>query len=165
MGVVAHETETIDAHRREWWREAATMAFYVAVVLWAALLVVEPDVGRLLGIVWGTALGLAVAHVFAFRLAATLVEAGRPSRETLGLVGAQLVGAGVVALLVTAFVLLVPGDQPDEVARFSLAAFIGITAFGIGRSTGASRTRSVVFAVVVLVVAVAVVVTKYLLTH
>lgn len=162
---MADETGVVDTHRREWWLEAATMAFYVAVVLGAALLVVEPDLGRLVGVVWGTALGLAIAHVFAFRLAANLVEAGPPGPHNLQLIGAQLTGATVVGVLVTVAVLLVPADDPAEVARLALAAFIGLSAYGIGRSTGASRTRSVVFALIVLVVAVAVVVTKYLLTH
>jgi hypothetical protein len=163
---MAGTTHEVDHGRREWWLEAATMAFYVAVVLGAALIVaVEPDVGRLLAIIWGTALGLAIAHVFAYRLAATLVEGGRPSRNSLRLIGAQLVGAVLVGLVPTLAVLLIPVEDPTEAARFSLAAFIGVSAYGIARSTGASRTRSVVFGVVVLVVAVAVALVKYLLAH
>lgn len=161
---MADETD-VDDHRREWWLEAATMAFYVAIVLGAALLVVEPDLGRLLGVVWGTALGLAIAHVFAFRLAANLVEEGPPGPHNLELIGAQLAGATLVGVIVTLAVLVIPGDDSAEVARFSLAAFIGLSAYGIGRTSGASRTRSVVFAAIVLVVANAVVVAKYLLTH
>lgn len=141
------------------------MAFYVAVVLGAALLVVAPEVGRLLAVVWGTTLGLAIAHVFAFRLAAILVDGGRPGRHNLDLILAQLAGAVVVAVLVTAAVLAIPAQDPSEVARFSLSAFVGIGAYGIGRSRGASRTRSMVFAVLVLVVATAVTVAKYVLTH
>ncbi len=159
-------TDPAVEQRREWWREAATMAFYVAVVLGATLVVVDdPAVGALLRLVWGTAIGLAVAHVFAFRLAAVLVERGSPGRHAWELVLAQVAGAVLVPAFVSLVVLVVGGADPAEAARFALAVFIGASAFGIGRGAGAGRVRSIVFAAIVLAVAIGVMVVKYVLSH
>lgn len=153
-------------HQREWWRESATMAFYVAVVLGATLVVVDdPAVGGLLRLVWGTAIGLAVAHAFAFRLAAVLVERGSPGRHAWDLVLAQVAGAVLVPTFVSLVVLAIGGDDPAEAARFSLALFVGASGYGIGRAAGAGPVRSAVFAAIVLVVATGVMAAKYALSH
>ena len=56
------------------------MALYVTVCLLAALTALQNVVavpGRVLGLVWGTTIGLALAHLFAFRIAGRLVQDGR----------------------------------------------------------------------------------------
>jgi len=57
------------------------MALYVAVCLLAALTAADEGAEhghvRVLGLVWGVSIGLALAHVFAFRVSARLVAAGR----------------------------------------------------------------------------------------
>ena len=63
------------------------MSLYVAIVLLAALMVVPDSSGhgdvQVLGLVWGTTIGLALAHLFAFRVSARLVSEGRiPFRAT-----------------------------------------------------------------------------------
>src|SRR4051794_26428914 len=96
--------------RAELLREAVTMTLYVSVVLIAELaaipekhfahgLVTGAVGGQLLAIVWGTAVGLAVAHWFAFRLAAPAFRGERPTRldTYIGLV--QLASAVFVAAL------------------------------------------------------------------
>src|SRR4051794_3274387 len=76
--------------RAEVLREAVTMGLYVSVVLIAELAAIPethlaggrvtgPVGGQLLALVWGTAVGLAVAHWFAFRLAAPGFRGERPS--------------------------------------------------------------------------------------
>jgi hypothetical protein len=55
------------------------MALYVAICLIAALTALENVTavpGHILGLVWGTTVGLALAHVFAFRVAGRLVHDG-----------------------------------------------------------------------------------------
>jgi hypothetical protein len=55
------------------------MALYVAICLIAALTALESVTavpGHILGLVWGTTVGLALAHVFAFRVAGRLVHDG-----------------------------------------------------------------------------------------
>jgi len=59
------------------------MALYVAIGLIAALTALENVTavpGHILGLVWGTTVGLALAHVFAFRIAGRLVQDGELPR-------------------------------------------------------------------------------------
>ena len=76
------------------------MALYVSVCLLAALTGLPDQTDRhllgVLGIVWGTTIGLALAHLFAFRLSARLVESGELRREDRELAFAQLVGATAI---------------------------------------------------------------------
>src|SRR5262249_24383311 len=82
--------QTSDA-RAEIFREAVTMILYVSVVEIAELASLPEGHfahGRVTGavgaglaeIVWGTAVGLALAHWFAFRLAAPAFRGERPTR-------------------------------------------------------------------------------------
>src|SRR4051794_21437277 len=94
----------------ELFREATIMVLYVAVVEIAELAalperrlghgeITGPVGSDLLAIVWGTALSLALAHWFAFRIAAAGFRGDRPSRQDqlIGLV--QVGGAALVAAL------------------------------------------------------------------
>jgi tetrahydromethanopterin S-methyltransferase subunit B len=59
------------------------MALYVTVCLLAALTALQNVVavsGRVLGLVWGTTIGLALAHLFAFELPAALFRTGGSPR-------------------------------------------------------------------------------------
>lgn len=71
---------TDDGPDRELRKEPFTMALYVAVCLLAALTALSEHADRelveVLGIVWGSTIGLALAHWFAFRMSARLVESG-----------------------------------------------------------------------------------------
>src|SRR6478736_4524646 len=78
--------------RTELLREAATMVLYVSVVEIAELAtlpeghfsggrVTGPVGVQLLAIVWGTAIGLALAHFFAFRIAAPGFRGESPTRH------------------------------------------------------------------------------------
>lgn len=143
------------------------MAFYVAVCLVAALAAIDDD-HRLptLGIIWGTTIGLALAHLFAFRLATRLVGAGRVGRHEGKLAVAQLLGAAGVAAIATVPVLVLGEPSDVDAARLVIAGFIGYFAFEIGRNNGAGRARSTLFAGSVLVIATTVALVKnYLLGH
>ena len=73
-------SEATARQREGLFREAAVMGLYVAIVLLAAVValpdhggsgrVLEDDHPPLLEIIWGSAIGLALAHWFAFRLTA-----------------------------------------------------------------------------------------------
>ena len=151
----------------EWRREASTMAFYVAVCLIAALVALDDD-RRLatVGIVWGTTIGLALAHLFAFRLAARLVGGGRIDTHEASLVVAQLTGAVVVAVIATIPVLIFPAPTDADATRLVLSGFIGLAAFATGRSYGAGTAKSAIFAGSVLLSATAIALVKnFLLGH
>lgn len=144
------------------------MALYVCIVLAAefvALGNVEVEEEIVLGAVWGTTMGLALAHVFAFDLAARLFGGGRLGGQARAAVWIQLVAAAGVALIVSIPFLVFAREAAMDVAGFLIAAIIGITAYGVSRRSGAGGLRSGVYASVVLLVAVLVVSVKVVLSE
>jgi hypothetical protein len=144
------------------------MALYVSITLLAALTATDADgPGHLnvLAIVWGTTLGLALAHWFAFGLASRLVgpigDAGAVERELL----AEMAGAAGVAVVATVAVIVLPTHLEWEGARFAVAACIGIIAYAEIRALGGTRTRALWVATVALVLALAVAAVKRVLGH
>lgn len=151
------------ADRRELAKEGATMALYVAVCLLAALSVARTHEIEQLGafkVIWGTTIGLAAAHWFAFRLSARLVSAGSMHRHDVEISLAQFAGALVVAVLATVPVLLVDESAELDTVRVVVAAFIAVVGFAVARSSGASPARSTVYAAATLVLGLAIAVLK-----
>src|SRR5262249_62417379 len=110
LGRVTTGTEA----RAEVFREAITMVLYVSVVEIAELSALPEEhfthgrvtgavAGKLLAVLWGTAVGLAIAHWFAFQFAAPLFRGERPNLLAvaigLGEVAGPLLGAAVSSLL------------------------------------------------------------------
>ena len=132
------------------------MALYVAIALIAALAAVDEDAlsrNEVLLLVWGTSLGLAVAHYVAFRLASALARGTHLGRADAVAAGVQLLGALAVPAIVT-IVELVLGDDEDDIdtAEFALAVILGVTGYLVSRGNGASRGRAVLLGLGVLVV-------------
>lgn len=143
-----------DHLRKEGW----TMALYVAVCLIAALTALQNVVavpGHILGLVWGTTVGLAVAHVFAFRIAGRLVHDGELPKADRIVSIVQLAGAAAVAVVVSVPVLLVPTANELTWARYTCAAIIGVAGYLVARGAH-GRVRAVLFGLAVLVVAFAI---------
>jgi hypothetical protein len=154
------------AHAAELRKEAYTMALYVAVCLLAALLAIPAEStarGQLFGLIWGITIGLAAAHLFAFRISARLVSAGQISRHDVESGLAQLAGAAVVALLAASVTVVFPTNQEYGAVQFVLAGFIGAAGFVVSRRSGAGVMRAVVYGVAILVVAVVLALVKNLL--
>lgn len=153
-------------HTRQLWKEAVTMSLYVAICLLAALTAVGDEVVDREGvveIVWGSTLGLALAHWFAFQISARLAGSGSVARHDAQGAFAQLVGAGTVAMLVTVPVLVLQRPAAFAIARLVLAVFIGGVGYLVARSSGGSRPRALLYGVSVLVLALAVALVKNLL--
>ncbi len=144
------------------------MALYVAVCLLAALTAVAENESdshvRALGLVWGTTVGLALAHAFAFRVSARIVAQGRVRRSDAEVVVAQVIGAMVVAVLTTIPVVLWPSTAELDVARWVLALFIALVGFEVARSGGAGRTRSLLYGGGLLTAAVTIALAKNILS-
>ena len=158
------DAPTEEATRSELFREAMTMALYVAVCV-LAVLTTFVDHGNtshtgIIGIVWGTAVGLAVAHLFAFRLSARLVASGNRTRHEGLLEVAQLAGAAFVAVLVTLPLLLLPDSNDLSAARIVLAAFIALVGYSVARSGGASVVRAASYGAFILIVGMVIVTVK-----
>jgi hypothetical protein len=149
-------------------KEAATMALYVAICVLAALtaLDVRADSGHVdvVGVIWGTTIGLALAHLFAFRISARLVSAGTISSHDARVSAAQVVGAVVVAALATGPVLILPASATMDAVRLVLAGVIASFGFVVARASGGGRLRSAIYATSVLLVGVCVAVLKNVLS-
>lgn len=145
--------------------EASTMALYVSVVLLAALVAFRDstttDQDELLGVIWGTTLGLALAHFYAFRVSSRLVR----GRADLTTALAQLGGASAVALLCTVPVLVLPSPTEDDVVRLWIGLLLGASGYTTGRARGDSRLRSFFLGALVLGVGVVVALVKNALSH
>ncbi len=148
-------------------QEAATMAFYVAICLLSVLTAVGEDEEQvnLLAIVWGTTVGLAMAHWFAFRLSARLLTGGRLSADDAALAGAQIGGAAAVAVVATGAVLLFPSSYELDVVLLLLGALLAAAGYGVARRAGARPALALVYAGGILVAATAIAVVKYSLGH
>lgn len=157
----------LDGNSRELRKEAFTMALYVSVCLLAALAAIAESSDRgqveVLGLVWGTTVGLALAHLFAFRVSARLVGAGTVHRRDVQISLAQLVGAVAVAALCTVPVLPLSSATELDAVRLVLAGFIALIAYLTARTSGTPRPRALLYAGWVLVVALAIAVTKNVL--
>lgn len=149
-------------------REAYTMALYVSVCLLAALSAIaeQADAAHadVFKVVWGTTVGLALAHWFAFRLSAKLVAAGRIERHDAETALAQIGGALAVAVIATVPVAILPASAELDVVRVILAGFVAAVGYAVARHSGAGTARSVMYATSVLVVAAAIALLKNVLS-
>lgn len=155
----AHEQETQALDLR---REAFTMALYVAICLLAAMIAApeKDEHAHAIGIVWGISIGLVLAHLFAFRLAARLVSPGALDAEDARLAGAQLGGGVAVALLATIPVILLPTHREITWAEVVLAALIAAAGYAVARRGGAHRITTMVYGLVMLAVAIGIALVK-----
>jgi hypothetical protein len=146
--------------RTEIWREATVMVLYVCVVEIAELAALPEDhvsgkvtgpVGAaLLAILWGTAVGLALAHWFAFRLAAPAFRGERVTSLDTKIGLAQVAGAIFVAALSSIPVLFFSDQVARDWTGDIPAGIIGIVGYLVARATGRSRAAAVFFGVLAL---------------
>jgi len=136
------------------------MALYVCIVLGAEFVAVADraaDLPSTLGAIWGTAIGVALAHVFAFNLAARLFAGRLVGHEVTRAAWAQLGAAAAVAAVLSLPLLVLPLGPALDTSGYLLAALIGVTAYIASREAGASRARSLVDGVAALAVALGIV--------
>lgn len=149
-------------------KEASVMALYVAVCLLAALAAIGESAGdghvRAFAVIWGTTIGLALAHAFAFTLSARLVAHGRLPHRDAVLVTSQVVGAGLVAVVATIPVLVLSPTAELDAARWALALFVCLVGFAVARQSGAGRGRAAGYAVAILVLAATIATVKNILS-
>lgn len=157
-------------------REAVTMVLYVSIVLLATLAALpsgeaahgaEESRGvhglALLALVWGTSLGLAVAHWFAFRLAARIFAGGSLREVDLRIGLAQLAGAGAVAALCTIPIALFDDGSEIQATSFVPALIVGVAGYFTARIPGRSRTYSLLVGLIVMIAGLLVATVKNLL--
>ena len=156
--------------RGDLWQEGLTMALYVSVVILTALVALpqqdEPsDDVVAVSAAWGGAAALAVAHVFAFGLAARVVHGVRPAAAERRVALAQLAGALAVAALVTPPMLVASTERRFDLVLWLLAAFVTASGYLAARRSGATPLRALLAASGVLLIGAVVVALKLLLQY
>jgi ABC-type tungstate transport system substrate-binding protein len=152
-------------------REATTMVLYVSVVEIAELAalpeshlahgrVTGPVGPQLLEIVWGTAVGLALAHWFAFRLAAPAFRGERPTSLDTQIGFAQVGAAIFVAAVASVPGLLFSDTLAQETTGDVPALLVGVVAYLLARHTGTSRWASLFYGLTALALGVLVALVK-----
>jgi hypothetical protein len=155
-------------------REATVMVLYVSVVEIAELAALPEGHfaqgratgavgGALLAIVWGTAVGLALAHWFAFGLAAPAFRGERPSHLDFQIGLAQLAGAVVVAALSSIPAVLFSNVRAQETTGDVPAILVGVVGYLVARQTGSSRFVAVFYGITALALGVLVALVKGIL--
>jgi hypothetical protein len=146
-------------------RESITMGLYITISL-LAVLSAQPhgdSSGAVLTVVWGTTLGLTLAHWLAFQLTARLFAGNQlPPHERMTMVGQASAALGVACL--ASVPLMLRASAGLALSRSILAGLVGLFAFGAARRHGGSLGRATVYALVVVAIALAVAIGKYLLT-
>jgi hypothetical protein len=154
-------------------REATIMVLYVSVVEIAELAAMPERLShghvsgpvsiRLLSILWGTALGLALAHCFAFQVAAPVFRGEHFSSDTTRVVLAQLLGAVFVAA-VTSLPLVVMSDlRGRESVAYIPALIIGFVGYLGARRASKSHLAAVFYGITALALGVLVALIKNVL--
>jgi hypothetical protein len=166
--VVRHVTVTEGHDANHRLVEVTTMALYVSIALLAALAAVDDDAlsrNDVLLLIWGTSLGLAVAHYVAFRLASALARGRHLGRGDVVVAGVQFLGAVIVPAAVTIVELVFSDGEDDiETAEFALAVILGVTGYLVSRGNGASRRRAALLGLGVLIIGFATAAVKNFLT-
>jgi hypothetical protein len=94
----------------------------------------------------GTAIGLAIAHWFAFGVVAPAFSGNQPTRIDTRIGIAQLGGAVAVAAVSSLPVLLLSDVRAQETTGDVPALIIGFIAFVVARAAGKARLPSVFYA-------------------
>lgn len=148
-------------------READMMGLYLAIALIAELSLGQDHAKtsdlRVLAIVWGTTIGLALAHWFALGYSSRLVHDPGFHHTPAQVLLSQIAMAVTVALIATVVVLVTPPDAKRFGARLAAAAFIALLVLVESRNGGLSRRQALSRGVVALVLACAVVAAKWFL--
>lgn len=152
------------------------MVLYLSIVLLAELVAlptghddaggpVQGPVGwELVAILWGTTIGLALAHWFAFRLATQGLRRGPLGKWDRLQALSELAGAAFVAASASVSVLLFQDEIEQQAVPFVLALIIGGVGYLVERASGRSRATSLLFGVIALVLGLAVATLKSVLS-
>ena len=156
-------------------REGMTMALYISIVLLATLVALPKGSNEahdgvhgvgLIGLIWGTALGLALAHWFAFRVTASVFGEGAVSDKDVKIGLAQIVAAAGVAAVCTVPVLFVDEASDVGAASWVPALILGLAGFLVARQSKRSPIRAVIFGGIVMVLGLTIAAVKnFLIGH
>jgi VIT1/CCC1 family predicted Fe2+/Mn2+ transporter len=135
------------------------------VVLTAEFAGIEEDLDTraFIGVIWGTTVGLTLAHIFAFDVAARAFSDGASVRDIRLSMSLQIAAGTATAAVLTLPFLVLDTKQAVQVAAYMVAGFVGITGYGVARIAGRSSKAALGFGVTTLAAAAVVVSIKVLL--
>lgn len=147
-------------------REVTVVAFYVSVTLAAELAAASSDDSKVIvvGALWGTAIGLALAHWYAQTITAAIARGA--FHKTDAAEGLREIGAAVGVAFVLSLPFLV-FETPTALvfSRWGVVLGTSLISLALARSAGAGWTRAFIEAAIVFAIGVAVVETKAALSH
>lgn len=165
----AVENSTTDIERHEFLREAMIMSLYISIVLLAAVSSLPDTFGddaeggvlRLAATIWGTTIGLALAHWFAFTVVAIGYRGGAISKNDVKAGGIQVGAAAAVALLTTIpVVMLSATDLAIDAALIGPGLVLAASGYFIALKARSSHSGASLAAITVLLVGFAIAVVK-----
>ena len=144
------------------------MALYVSVSL-LAVLVAQPSRSNDANLdyalaVFFPAVALLLAHQFAIRVSTRLVSRGVLSPESLRVLGAQMTGGGVIAVVASVPPLLL-GQLGFDISVALLLAFVGLVGYRAAKSADASTARSVAYVAALVLIVAGIVAVKSIAGH
>lgn len=138
-------------------READMMGFYLSIALLAALTAGNDHTPHeqldVLKIVWGTTIGLGLAHWFAITVSVRLIDDPDLHHTPLEMLYSQMAMGVLLAGVASVIVVLLPDDLERLGARLSAAVFIGVIVEIESRAGGSTLRRAVLNGVLALLVA------------
>ena len=147
-------------------REVTVVAFYVSVTLAAELAVASSDDSKLIvvGALWGTAVGLALAHWYAQTITAAIARGA--FHKTDAAEGLREIGAAVgVALVLSLPFIVFETPTALVLSRWGVVLGTSLIALALARTAGAGWMRAFIEAAIVFAIGVAVIETKAALSH
>lgn len=145
------------------------MVLYVSVVLLATLAAVPAgQIGsdaELAALVWGAAVGLALAHWFAFHLSAQLYSGSGVGRDDLVSGAAQTGAAPAVAFFATVPLLVYDDDRAVGVSVIAPAIVIAVVGHVSSRRAGPGRTVALLRGLATVAAGVIVAAVKAIVEH
>lgn len=148
-------------------RDSLEMGLYLTVVLISLVVGLESalvEEGELL-VIWGSAIGLTLAHIFSFRIA-QVYEHGASLTGGWRSIAAMFAAAFGVAVLATIPYVIPTGSvAPSSVATILLLGVVAVAAYLAARSRGWRALPTVAYILWILLLASVVAVVKFFLTH
>jgi len=148
-------------------RDALEMGVYLSIVLIALIVSFEnslDDGGEIL-LIWGSAVGLSLAHVFAFRLAQVFEHGITVAEGWRSVAGMFFAAFGVALLASIPYAISFSSVSSASVSTWLLIAVVGTVGYLAAGSRGWSLAGRLAYAVVMLLVAGSISIIKFFLTH
>lgn len=152
--------------KREFVKEAVTMALYLSLSVLAVLLAIPTSTTEdPIGLVFLTSVGLLAAHLLAFAISSRLVSSGELDSEARVIIGAQIVAGVFVVTLVMIPMLVFDAPLSVQLAEGLLIAFVAWIGYLAARQANASKIRSFIYVGVVILSVVVVLGLKAAVGH